>query len=193
VIKFQCKNKACRLYHKEYRHGSDQTNPGRCLSCRLPMSKIWSIDTGIGDDLRKKARAFLDATDGPGCATSGPQPKTHPWGKGITEIISEAGTVLDEQEIPLTGRSLFVPGYGFFEQEEDPESVKPLPEDDQIYEEPSGFGPDIVELMEENDQINKAFLVTIRSAHSRKAFFVEARLRELHRELLAIVNTEEGD
>jgi hypothetical protein len=126
------------------------------------------------------------------------------WGKGIAEVIAEAGTILDEQEIPLTGRALFVPGYGVFEQEEDPESVKLLEEDDQEYEELIIFDPDLHQvkcdptdrvagLMRDNNQINKAFLFIMNRASAHKAFFIESRLREMHRELLNIINIEEGD
>jgi hypothetical protein len=148
------------------------------------------------DDQSKRARDFLEATN---YVEGDPI-----WGKGIAEIIAEAGTILDEQEIPLTGRALFVPGYGVIKQEEDPESVKLLEEDDQEYEELIIFDPDlhqvkydpserVVELMDENDQINKSFLFLIRSARYHSAFYILSKLRELNRELLAIINIKEGD
>jgi hypothetical protein len=134
----------------------------------------------INNDRKAAIDSFLEVT-------------AEPWGTPVIQSLKDAAKLMDEQDIPLTGRALFVPGYGVFEQEEDPESVKILQEDDQEYEDLLVCDPDVVGFMEENDQIDRSFLIMIRAAHSHKAFFVESKLRELHRELLAIVNIEEGD
>jgi hypothetical protein len=129
-------------------------------------------------DRNQKARDFLDATN---CVEGDPF-----WGKGIAEVIAEAGTILDEQDVPLTGRAVFQPGVGILY---DPTYEEALHEVDSTID-PTDR---VADLMNDNHQINKSFLRMMRTASKHRAFYIESRLRELHRELMAIVNLEEGD
>jgi hypothetical protein len=113
------------------------------------------------------------------------------WGTSIIETVENASHLMDDQDIPLNGRAVFQPGVGVLydpTHEEELESVRVALK--PIYDE---HKTDIVGLLVEQDQIDESFLLMIRAAHSNRAFYIESRLRELHRELLAIVNIEDAD
>jgi hypothetical protein len=93
------------------------------------------------------------------------------WGTSIIQTVKAAAKLMDDQDVPITGRAVFQPGVG-------------------VLYDPAER---VVSMMDENDQINKSFLFLIKSARSHSAFYILSKLRELNRELLAIINIEEGD
>jgi hypothetical protein len=134
------------------------------------MAKFLSADMGEGfslkarcaDDRNKRARDFLDATS---CVENG-----NCWGAPVVQMLNDASQLMDEQDIPLTGRAVFQPGVG-------------------VLYDPAER---VVSLLEKNDQIDRSFLLMIRTAHSHKAYYVESKLRDLHHELSSIIRIEEG-
>jgi hypothetical protein len=158
----------------------------------LPLAKFSSVDLPEGlslkarcsnGDHRKEAiDNFLEAT----IASSHTIDQSLFWGVSTMTAMKDAGRKMDEQDIPLTGRAIFQPGVGVLH---DPTYEEALHEVDSIID-PTDR---VAELMNDNHHINKSFLHMMRTASKHRAFYIESRLKELHRELLAIVNIEEGD
>jgi hypothetical protein len=132
------------------------------------MAKFLTVDMDEGLSLNARYKdmySFLEVA-------------AEPWGTSVIQSLKDASKLLDDQEIPLTGRALFDPEKG----------VVMLQEDDQRCGE-----MDVVEWMEARDSINKSFINLMSHAKSVKAFNIHSRLLELNREMLNIIRLEGVD